>query len=504
MDLYYAGAEQPIYLNQLRSYGVDHIAISFYEWQRRHSTDDLYDHVPRDMKVCITAGVARKEDIDWDSFGQDYVEFCQRNSDQALLYDMDAPQAPLSVRREIRNQLSMLPNMVAFPIDDEDVGALCTVHERLGINATMAKALPASELRRLPAALYGSNITDPRTLKTARFTATTSFAWMSGRRYGELWVFARNKLFHYPAENLTKATRAHADDITSLGVDPLAVAANDKDALTEIAVMSLQAMAQTLTMRPRDRQTVEVAAASGQTGSNDLVAAGGTGGAALVAPNGVRDLNARETITLPVISVSAQEDGLIITSTNESLRQCDSCYLSHVCPKFETHAACAFNIPVEIKTDAQWESASGVIMEWQFKRLSFAVMAEEMEGGGMSPRTGQEMDRWFKMLSSVKDLKAPVIPTGAGALSKVFGPPPEGAQVSLGDGNDRAQEEASEEDDVDWQEADLVGPAGEGEYADDWPADIEEEPAPEGDPDGQDGGPGANEAGPQLGGRVTP
>src|ERR1019366_8779665 len=131
MDLFYAGAETSFYLNQLRDLGVRQIAVSFFEWQKQYSSDDLFDRIPRDMEVCITAGVARKADLDWDSFGQDYVEFCQRNSDQALIYDMDAAEAPLSVRREVRNLLGLLPNVVMFPIDGEDVQALTTVHERI-------------------------------------------------------------------------------------------------------------------------------------------------------------------------------------------------------------------------------------------------------------------------------------------------------------------------------------------------------------------------------------
>ena len=86
MQLFFAGAETPFYLNQLRDLGVRQIAISFFEWQKQYSSDDLFDRIPRDMEVCITAGVARKADLDWDSFGQDYVEFCQANADGARVH----------------------------------------------------------------------------------------------------------------------------------------------------------------------------------------------------------------------------------------------------------------------------------------------------------------------------------------------------------------------------------------------------------------------------------
>ena len=373
------------------------------------------------MKVCVTSGISRKEDIDFKAFGKDYVEFCERNADQCLIYDMDAAMCPLPIRREVRSQLSLLPNVVMFPIDEETPLDLTKQFERIGINARLSKTIPVNELRRLPATLYGSNVGDPKILRQGKFEATTTFYWLSGRRFGELWVFARNKLSHYSADQLAKAVRVHKLDIEALGVDPAACLANDPAALTAIATRSLQAMAESLSKRPRDRESPKAAAASGSTSATALVSTSATGPAAPVLPNGALPVNERPRALLPVISVNNQGDVPKAESVNTSLMQCDTCHLSSVCPEYKPESSCAYEIPVEIKTDGQWEAASQAIIEIQFKRVMFGYFAEQVDGGALTPRLGQEMDRYMKLLGNMKDLKAPVVDPGGGVMSRIFG-----------------------------------------------------------------------------------
>lgn len=449
MDLYFASAEQPIYLRQLVDLGIKHVAISFYEWQRRHSTDDLYKHIPKDMAVLITPGIAKKEAIDFDEFGKSYLEFCERNADQCLVYDLDAPACPLSVRTQVRNQLSLFPNLVAFPVDQDELDSLTKTHERIGINARLAKSMAPNELRRLPATLYGSNVTDPRTLRLSRFEATTTFAWLSGRRYGELWVFARNKLHHYSSESLGKAVRVHSADIEFFGVDPKACAANDRDALTEIAVRSLQAMAESLSQRPRDRKGPEVSGTSGNGTTGNVAGAGGLLPDALAHGNGVLPYEERERTLLPVISMNRQEGELLVSSSHDSMRVCNSCFLSTSCPEYKEGNACAYMLPIEIHTVAQRKAAVQVILETQFKRVSFAAMAEEIDGQGTTPRVGQEMDRFMKLNEIAKELDTPIV--GESLLAQYF-------QQKESDGQEGPGQEDDEYEDVEGYE-DEGGPA---------------------------------------------
>lgn len=450
MDLYFAGAEQPLYMRTLIDLDVRHIAISYYEWQRRHSTDDLYKHIPADVKVAVMPGIAKKEDIDFQAFGDDYIEFAERNADQCLIYDFDAAACPSAVRKSIHNSLSVLPNFVAFPVEGDDLVDLARTYERVGVNARLGKSIPTNELRRIQATLYGSNITDPKVLKGARFEATTSMAWLSARRYGEVWIWTRGALKHFSADNMTRAVRAHRDTIEAFGVDSAACLGNDPAALTALAVKSLQYMATSLSGRPRDRQEVEIAAASPPRGTSEGSYSGASEGA--ISP--IEPPIERALIPLPTILLKDEDGPQKVASNGLSMRKCNSCNLSDQCPEYHENAACAFNMPVEIKNRAQWEAASHYLLEVQMQRIGFARFAEEVEGQILTPRLGQEMDRFYKMLAAQKDLEQKPDPLPGGAMSRFF----EGVPApQLGDPNgeqEGSEEDGSEEDII---EGELVG-----------------------------------------------
>lgn len=453
MDLHFGSAEQPNFARYLERLGVRHVAISFYEWHRRHSAMQVYRQIPESMKVIITSGAARKE-LDFTSLAEAYVDFAEHNADECLIYDFDAPACPLEVRRWARDKLSALPNFVVFPFDEETHADLARTYERIGVNANSAKSIPPNELRRIAATLYGSNITSPKTLRQARFAATTSLAWLGPRRYGELWLFNRGHLRHFTADERPRAVRSHRDIIEAFSVDPEACAANDRDALTDLAVKSLQAMAESLSGRPRDRQRVEIAATSSNDGVQDPVEAQGPGG---VVPAQNHELVPRGD-DMRVLPLFRKDELGQLRSKPDSARMCDSCNLSEHCPAYKPSSACAFEIPVEIKSDAEWEAAMQVVLEWQFQRISFGVFSEQANGGELTSRVGQEMDRFSKLLASVKEMKASDR-AQHGVLSKLLAE--EGALPAAGETHGQETSE-EDEDDVEIIDAELVdiGAAG--------------------------------------------
>ena len=364
-----------------------------------------------------------------------------------MVYGLDAEACPIDIRRDVHNRLSILPNYVPFPVEGVTLEDLAQHFERVGVNARTAKSIPTNELRRIRASLYGSNISDAKVLQGARFVATTSFAWLSARRYGELWVWSRGKMHHYAAENREKATRAHRDAIEALGVDPGAVVANDSAALVAVAIKSLSEMAQSLSKRPRDRSGAEIARTSAPGPSEGVQTPAGTEGAI----SEIVPFIERPRIPLPGILLNDEAGTQKIRSQGANMRRCDSCNLADQCPEYHAHASCAFALPVEIKTREQWEAASHYLLEVQMQRIAFAHMAEQVEGSVLTPRVGQEMDRWYKMLSAQKDLETTPDPIPGGAMSKFFPPAPE-----IEDSN--GQQEISQEGDGEQEiiEAELV------------------------------------------------
>lgn len=419
MDLYFASAEQPQYLNLLQSLGVKHVAISYYEWERRHSgsaagVEALRKFIPEDISIILTPGIAKKEGLDYHAFSRSYIEFCERNAEDALIYDLDSHDCPIQIRRETRKHLTFFPNLVVFPMEDESHKDLADTYERVGVNANFAKSIPAQELRRIPATLYGSNVTNPKVLGPGRFAASTSMAWLSGRRYGELWLFLRGQLRHFQADQVQRACRAYRDDIIAVGGDPDACAQGNKEALTLVGVKSLLLMADNLSGRLRDRVKDEITVISLKGTVLEPHEEAGTGAATPV-PFGEDD---RDRVRLPVLQGK--------TANASSLRQCDSCDLSSVCPMYNARSSCAFEIPADLNGD----EALAVLTKWQFDRIAFSVFAEQVNGGQPLPKTGQEMDRYLKMLGSIKELRKPDEPTTGvlGELMAGIRPPEEDSE----------------------------------------------------------------------------
>ena len=435
MDLYFASAEQPQYLRLLADLGVKHVAISYYEWERRHTSNTgvevLRKFIPEEISVILAPGISKKEGLDYPGFSRSYIEFCERNAEDALIYDLDTDDCPLQIRRETRKHLTFFPNVVVFPMEDETHADLAGTFERIGVNANASKSIPAAELRRLPASLYGSNITNPKVLGGARFVATTSMAWLSGRRYGELWLFLRGQLRHFKADQLQRAVRAYKDDIEALGGNAEACAEANAEALTYVGVKSLMLMANSLSGRVRDRQNPEITVISPK---GTVLADVADEGQRAVIPDQNLPVP-RERVTLPVIAGKQ--------ANQSSMRMCDNCDLSTVCPLYAPGSACSFDIPA----DLNGEEVLNIILKWQFDRIAFGVFAEQANGGTPLPKTGQEMDRYMKLLTSVKELRKPDEPT-AGALSAILSsikPPQEGHDEEAIDAEEVIEEEAAPE-----------------------------------------------------------
>jgi hypothetical protein len=402
------------------------------------------------VKVCITAGVSKKnEDFDWDDFAADYCFFAEHNLD-ALVYDIDADGCPLPVRTEVRRILGDFPNSVIFPMEGEDLDELAREYEHIGINARLNKSKHITDLRRIRSKLYASNITSPTTLRDGRFVATTSFAWLSARKYGELWIWSRNKLVHYSDDNRAKGVKAHTKEIEALGVDPLACLQNDTNSLVTVAVSSMLMMEQFVSGRTRDVKAV--AATSENIVSADPLAKELFGPAITVQNSDLVPVRERQRVTLPVISIEDQDGKQIVRSNADSLRQCNSCYIRNDCPRFEDSASCAFSLPVTISTARDWELVGAALLEIQAKRIMFGHFADEVSGEGPSARVGQEMDRWFKMVANLKESMVPIPMAGEGALSKAFGEMP----AELMGGFGATEEEGSYDEEDDFEEGVVV------------------------------------------------
>jgi hypothetical protein len=119
----------------------------------------------------------------------------------------------------------------------------------------------------------------------------------------------------------------------------------------------------------------------------------------------------------------------VVHSQYSSLRQCNTCFVAANCPAFKDNNTCAFNLPVEVKTKDQLKGLLTAIIEMQGQRVAFMRFAEETNGGYADPNVSQEIDRLFKLVSSMKELESnkefvritAERQTSGGVLSAIFG-----------------------------------------------------------------------------------
>lgn len=135
------------------------------------------------------------------------------------------------------------------------------------------------------------------------------------------------------------------------------------------------------------------------------------------------------------------EDGNLVRKTvpvlsagSASVRMCDTCFVAANCPAMKPNSTCAFNLPVEIRTQEQLKALLTSIIEIQGQRVLFGRYTEDLNGGYPDPNVSQEIDRLFKLTKLVKELednkefaRITVERRGTGGmLSSIFG---ERAQV---------------------------------------------------------------------------
>jgi hypothetical protein len=264
-----------------------------------------------------------------------------------------------------------------------------------------------------------------------RLDVVISSAWLEVQRHGETQVWAHNKLNRYPNSQKADARHKHISDMERLGVDPELVAADDRTEATKLAVFSWQQWEER-----HARRANLVPLPSNSDASQSRHPSNGT--AALVNNAPVP----RHDTVLPAMMLTTTtsrykdaegrdviEDTAAIASTAVSMRVCDNCYLSRNCPAFNPGHACAYAIPIEIRTKDQLQHAMRAMVEMQGQRVMFARFAEELDGQGADPTVSAEMDRFFRVLKDMKDISdtRDVLRlemdarAGAGMLSRLFG-----------------------------------------------------------------------------------
>lgn len=326
--------------------------------------------------------------------------------------------------------------------DVQDTERLASLMERFGRVAIPDRAITPKSLGRIRqlqqrwgASLLG--LTSKSTnIEALPWDAVIVTSWTSVIRYHEVQVWDGHGLRRYPAQKKVDARKQHRADIVRLGVDYDEIMEDNVDESAKLSVLSwLEYEHRTFGSAPTsaydptdDEDEIDPEASFGgviATISSDLAKSSksDSGGydVAISAPT-TRHEDDKELLPVMGIEMMIHRGGEpgsgpdndeeithepmpVLRTSGANLRQCDSCYLSSRCPKFQSNASCAYELPIELKTRDQLQAVIRAILEMQTGRVMFASLAEQLEGQGPDPTLSKEMDRLFNLIAAAKDIQ---------------------------------------------------------------------------------------------------
>lgn len=462
MNIVFMGGEVPSHRILLVEAGVKHISINYHSLVKRGlpKTKDylLSEKYPDDVKVYVDGGGHNINDLklterELEDYAANYQDFLALNSDQIhMATELDAKALGQNWINHQRNTFGEDFGLDRYSVVwHQETGhtGLYSLAERYPNVAILGESIEddTSLSARSRALLsqfsdlqfHGIACAKPDNLRQVPLSTASTMSWLSPMMRGETIVWDGTRLVRYQKKQKDQARPRYKAVIEKAGLDFDKIINDDSNEVTRLAIWSYLQLEASLNKKNN--------LLSDNNADKDTPGSAETRG---VAPDnrGVevrKDLTQRapeDIKTLPVFGSSTKtimdrdadgrdiiRDATLLESSSVSLRQCNTCFVAANCPAFKPNNACAFNLPVEIKTKDQLKSLLNTIIEMQVGRVAFARFAEELNGGYPDPNTGQEIDRLFKIVGEVKKLEenrefvkmTVERQTSGGVLSALFG-----------------------------------------------------------------------------------
>ncbi|MFK0015821.1 hypothetical protein [Streptomyces sp. NPDC091027] len=456
MKLYLAGTEIPAYRSLLAQEDYPTVALSYWGLRRRTKFTQPYvlaDKFGGQPEILIDSGchsinskpTSDVTDAELRDIAEHYYsEFIGPNLDRLTYYvEFDAHQLGDDWIAEQRERL-VTSRQKAIVVWRPETGRevleqLCQDWPNVGITQAGADRLDIAHLLPSLAATHGTKLFGLGMTKTAGLEhgfwhGAASTSWISPSQFGDTIVWAGRELHRYPRRYKDMARARHRNAITDAGFDAEAIIADDPTEVLRLSVWSWKQFVAHIRARGVTGQpqvpTEENADPPPQAVDRlpDTVRHSG------VTPAPLRQREKRPVPGLEVVQQTG-EDGTAgrptLRTVDPGVRSCDRCYLSSNCPAVEPGAACAFSLPLEIRTKDQRADVAAALLEMQAGRVFNLRFAEELEGGFPNPVLSGEIDRFNKMLKNVADMeensfsvKITATQKGAaetGLISRLFG-----------------------------------------------------------------------------------
>jgi hypothetical protein len=462
MNIVFMGAEVPSHRILLTDMGVKHVSLNYYRLAKRGlpKTKDylIQGRFPDDVVVYVDGGGHQINDLnlterELQEYADAYLDFVANNAERiAGATELDVKSMGSAWNNYHRSQMYEIIGDKLWVVWHQETGhtALYSLCERF-INVallgetleddTSLAARSRAMLSQFPdLQFHGIACAKPDNLRQVVLSTASSLAWLSPMMRGETIVWDGTRLVRYQKKQKDQARPRYKAIIEKAGLDYDKIINDDSNEVTRLAIWSYLQLEKNLDKRSgkklSDNSEYKDDPGSAETGGSDPDNSPVLG-RKLLEQREVKDLQ-----TLPVFGVKVKtvvekdDDGKdvikdvpVLNSNPTSLRQCDTCFVAANCPAFKPGNACAFSLPVEIKTKDQLRGLLNAIIEMQGARVAFARFAEELNGGYPDPNTGQEIDRLFKLVGQVKELEenkefiriTAERQTSGGVLSALFG-----------------------------------------------------------------------------------
>jgi hypothetical protein len=476
MNIVFMGGEVPSHRLLLIDAGVKHISLSYWGLAKRGLPKTknylLSEKYPDDIKIYIdgggrhadAAGLSTRELQDYAAAFEDFIA---NNYDHiAGVIEFDSQVLGSDWIAGQRKTLGFELQDKYWPVWKPEMGhaSLFSLSEQWENVALLGTTIDsdttlAGRTRALQGQLgtkfHGLGCAKPDNLRQIPFETASTLSWLSPMMRGETIVWDTTRLVRYQKKQKDQARPRYKNVINRAGLDFDKIINDDSNEVTRLAIWSYLELEKSMDKKKPPHLTVvdgeklsDNSAHIDDPGSAETLGLEPDNSAlevrkdSALEPTKVIVRDASETRTLPVFSVNTKtivdkdndgrdliRDVPVLETTSVSLRQCDTCFVAANCPAFKPQNTCAFNLPVEVKTKDQLKGLLNAIIEMQGARVAFARFAEELNGGYPDPNTGQEIDRLFKIVKSLKELEenkefvrmTVERQTSGGVLSALFG-----------------------------------------------------------------------------------
>ena len=446
----FLGAEVPSNKTILGQMNAENVGFSYWGAVKRGlPTTKKYlldERFPDDVNIYVFPGIPASANLteeEMEEFSADYEEFIADNLHRITLFT-EIQHKNLSEEAVINQRATAW-----HEIDEEKFGVIYSSGSLEELATRYLNVFLAGEAAEVMApicrklsAQHGTRfhimgMAKPDLLRNSPYATTSTLSWLSPMMRGETIVWFANQLHRYPKRMKDQARPRYKASYEAAKLDFDKILADDAVEVSKLAVWSYQQLEAALNndshISDTSSENLPLETTQSLSDNADISA---------LETNKLLQRNPSEMRTLPVLGVEVSrvieqdetgrdviKDVPVIRSNSTSLRQCNSCFVKDNCPAFKVDNPCAFNLPVEVKTRDQLKGLINSLLEIQGQRVAFAKFAEDLNGGYPDPNTGLEMDRFFKMLKTIKELdeskevmRVTMERNGsAGVLSSLFG-----------------------------------------------------------------------------------